>query len=231
MQRDDRGFEQLDLTTRSTSSSAASAATRRTSASRPEEPVRPALRRWPTASTTTRCSAPATAARSTRCRGRARCAASTRRPSPTATQARTASSPTARWPHGIPGAPNPDVASGNVPLPRGVHMRTPEPATSSAARSTRGTCSSSVACPVDLSLSAGYVGTAHQQRLRRHQPELRRIAAATPTASSSRRPATRSILTVGRAHARRATTRCRWPSTARSRTGCCSRAPTRSARR
>ena len=29
--------------------------------------------------------------------------------------------------NGIPGAPNPDIASGNIPLPRGVAMRSPDP--------------------------------------------------------------------------------------------------------
>ena len=62
---------------------------------------------------------------------------------------------------GIPGAPNPDVASGSVPLPRGVDMRTPEVGQRrSAARSTRGTCSSSAACRVTSRCRAGYVGTA-----------------------------------------------------------------------
>ena len=61
---------------------------------------------------------------------------------------------------GIPGAPNPDVASGNVPLPRGVDMRTPEPGNIE-----RGTIDSwnvfiERRLPGDLSLSAGYVGTA-----------------------------------------------------------------------
>jgi len=61
---------------------------------------------------------------------------------------------------GIPGAPNPDVASGSVPLPRGVDMRTPE-----IGNVQRGTIDSWNAfverrLPGDLSLSAGYVGTA-----------------------------------------------------------------------
>lgn len=61
---------------------------------------------------------------------------------------------------GIPGAPNPDVASGNVPLPRGVDMRTPEPGNIE-----RGTIDSwnifvERRLPGDVSLSTGYVGTA-----------------------------------------------------------------------
>lgn len=61
---------------------------------------------------------------------------------------------------GLPGAPNPDVASGSVPLPRGVDMRTPE-----VGNVQRGTIDSwnvfvERRLPGDLSLSTGYVGTA-----------------------------------------------------------------------
>jgi hypothetical protein len=35
--------------------------------------------------------------------------------------------PYATLAEGIPGAPNPDIASGTIPLPRGVAMRTPDP--------------------------------------------------------------------------------------------------------
>jgi hypothetical protein len=61
---------------------------------------------------------------------------------------------------GIPGAPNPDIASGNVPLPSGVDMRWADPNDSE-----RGTIDSwnlfvERRLPGDLSLSAGYVGTA-----------------------------------------------------------------------
>jgi hypothetical protein len=61
---------------------------------------------------------------------------------------------------GIPPAPNPDVASGLVPLPSGVDMRTPE-----VGNVERGTIDSwnvfvERRLPGDLSLSAGYVGTA-----------------------------------------------------------------------
>jgi hypothetical protein len=62
--------------------------------------------------------------------------------------------------NGIPGAPNPPVETGNVPLPRGVDMRTPEPGNIE-----RGTIDSwnifiERRLPGDLSLSTGYVGTA-----------------------------------------------------------------------
>ena len=62
--------------------------------------------------------------------------------------------------NGIPGAPNPDIASGNVPLPSGVDMRWAD-----ANDSERGTIDSwnmfvERRLPGDLSLSAGYVGTA-----------------------------------------------------------------------
>ena len=127
----------------------------------------------PTASTTTRCSAPATAGRSTRCRGRGRCAASTRCRSATAAPAPNGFVPTARWPRAFPGA-EPDVASGSVPLPRGVDMRTPE-----VGNVERGTIDSwnvfvERRLPGDLSLSVGYVGTATNNGYARHQPELRR---------------------------------------------------------
>ncbi len=61
---------------------------------------------------------------------------------------------------GIPPAPNPDLSTGSTPLPRGVDMRTPE-----VGNVQRGTIDSWNAfierrLPGDLSLSAGYVGTA-----------------------------------------------------------------------
>jgi hypothetical protein len=60
---------------------------------------------------------------------------------------------------GIPGAPNPDIASGNILLPRGVDMRSPDPNNTS-----RGTIQSynvfiERRIPLDISVSAGYVGT------------------------------------------------------------------------
>ncbi len=55
-------------------------------------------------------------------------------------------------------APNPDIDSGTVPLPRGVDMRRPIRTMSSAARPSRGTRSSN-ALPLDISASVGYVGT------------------------------------------------------------------------
>ncbi len=61
---------------------------------------------------------------------------------------------------GIPGAPNPDIQSGNIPLPSGVTMRSPDPNDVK-----RGTIDSwnvflERRLPADLALSAGYVGTA-----------------------------------------------------------------------
>ena len=61
---------------------------------------------------------------------------------------------------GIPGAPNPDLSSGSTPLPRGVDMRTPE-----VGNVERGTIDSwnvfvERRLPGDISLSTGYVGTA-----------------------------------------------------------------------
>src|SRR5690606_36847043 len=61
---------------------------------------------------------------------------------------------------GIPGAPNPDIQSGNIPLPRGVQMRTPDP--NNVQRDTIDSWKVFVErrLPLDLALSAGYVGTA-----------------------------------------------------------------------
>jgi hypothetical protein len=61
---------------------------------------------------------------------------------------------------GIPGAPNPPIETGNVLLPRGVNMRTPE-----VGNVDRGTIDSwnffvERRLPYDLALSAGYVATA-----------------------------------------------------------------------
>ena len=61
---------------------------------------------------------------------------------------------------GIPGAPNPDLSTGNVLLPRGVAMRTPDPDNVE-----RGTIDSwnvfvERRLPLDFAVSMGYVGTA-----------------------------------------------------------------------
>ncbi len=61
---------------------------------------------------------------------------------------------------GIPGAPNPAIETGNVLLPRGVNMRTPE-----VGNVDRGTIDSwnvfvERRLPLDLAVSAGYVATA-----------------------------------------------------------------------
>jgi hypothetical protein len=61
---------------------------------------------------------------------------------------------------GIPGAPNPDVQSGNILLPRGVQMNWPDPDNAE-----RGTIDSwnvffERRLPLDLSVSTGYVATA-----------------------------------------------------------------------
>jgi hypothetical protein len=61
---------------------------------------------------------------------------------------------------GIPPAPNPDLSTGSTPLPRGVQMRTPE-----VGNVQRGTIDSwnvfvERRLPGDISLSTGYVGTA-----------------------------------------------------------------------
>jgi len=65
--------------------------------------------------------------------------------------------------NGIPGAPNPDIQSGNIPLPRGVTMRSPRP--NDVARGTIDSWNVFVErrLPYDLALSAGYVGTASRE--------------------------------------------------------------------
>jgi outer membrane receptor protein involved in Fe transport len=64
---------------------------------------------------------------------------------------------------GIPGAPNPDIQSGNIPLPRGVNMRSPDP--NDVQRGTIDSWNVFVErrLPLDLALSAGYVGTASRE--------------------------------------------------------------------
>jgi outer membrane receptor protein involved in Fe transport len=61
--------------------------------------------------------------------------------------------------NGIPGAPNPNLASGNIPLPRGVDMRSPDPndVKRGATQSWNVFVERRVA--LDISVSAGYVGT------------------------------------------------------------------------
>ena len=123
MTRADRGIEQLDL---EHVQRAARRPRRQRGGPRHQDAARPCSRRAsarPTASTTTRCSVPATAARSTRCRGRVRCAASTRSRSRYSGAGPNGFIPYGTLAPGIPGAPNPDMASGNMPLPRGVDMR------------------------------------------------------------------------------------------------------------
>jgi len=61
--------------------------------------------------------------------------------------------------NGIPSAPSPDLSTGNVPLPRGVDMTTPDPN-----NSTRGSTQSwnvffERRLPLDIGASIGYVGT------------------------------------------------------------------------
>ena len=74
--------------------------------------------------------------------------------------ARSASSPTATLANGIPGAPNPDIASGNIPLPRGVAMRSPDPDDIKRGSTQSWNMFIERRFPLDLSVSAGYVGTA-----------------------------------------------------------------------
>jgi outer membrane receptor protein involved in Fe transport len=62
--------------------------------------------------------------------------------------------------NGIPGAPNPDINSGNVPLPRGVDMRWADP--NDVKRGTTDSWNAFIEhrFPLDVAISVGYVGTA-----------------------------------------------------------------------
>jgi outer membrane receptor protein involved in Fe transport len=62
--------------------------------------------------------------------------------------------------NGIPGAPNPDLASGNILLPRGVAMRSPDPNDVKRGSTHSWNVFLEHRFPLDLSVSAGYVGTA-----------------------------------------------------------------------
>ena len=61
--------------------------------------------------------------------------------------------------NGIPGAPNPDIASGNIPLPRNVDMRSPDPDDIKRGSTQSWNMFIERRLPLDLSVSAGYVGT------------------------------------------------------------------------
>jgi outer membrane receptor protein involved in Fe transport len=60
---------------------------------------------------------------------------------------------------GIPGAPNPDIASGTIPLPRGVAMTSPDP--DDVARGATQSWNAFIErrLPLDVAVSVGYVGT------------------------------------------------------------------------
>ena len=62
--------------------------------------------------------------------------------------------------NGIPPAPNPDLASGNVQLPRGVAMRSPDPNDVKRGATQSWNMFLERRFPLDVSVSAGYVGTA-----------------------------------------------------------------------
>jgi outer membrane receptor protein involved in Fe transport len=61
---------------------------------------------------------------------------------------------------GIPGAPDPDIQSGNIPLPRGVVMNWPDPDNSERGSIHSWNVFLERRLPLDLSISAGYVATA-----------------------------------------------------------------------
>ena len=61
--------------------------------------------------------------------------------------------------NGIPGAPSPDIASGNIPLPRGVAMRSPDPGDVKRGYTDSWNMFIERRIVHDISVSAGYVGT------------------------------------------------------------------------
>jgi outer membrane receptor protein involved in Fe transport len=62
--------------------------------------------------------------------------------------------------NGIPGAPNPNIASGNILLPRGVAMRSPDPNDVKRGSTHSWNMFLERRLVYDISVSAGYVGTA-----------------------------------------------------------------------
>ena len=60
---------------------------------------------------------------------------------------------------GIPGAPNPDLASGNIPLPRGVAMTSPDPDDVERGATQSWNVFVERRLPLDIAASVGYVGT------------------------------------------------------------------------
>ena len=60
---------------------------------------------------------------------------------------------------GIPGAPNPDIQSGNVPLPRGVNMTSPDPNDITRGATQSWNVFIERRLPLDIATSVGYVGT------------------------------------------------------------------------
>jgi outer membrane receptor protein involved in Fe transport len=67
--------------------------------------------------------------------------------------------PFATLDEGIPGAPSPDIASGTIPLPRGVAMRWPDPNDVKRGYTDSWNVFLERRLPFDVSVSAGYVGT------------------------------------------------------------------------
>ena len=65
--------------------------------------------------------------------------------------------------NGIPGAPNPDIASGTIVLPRGVAMRSPDPNDVKRGHTDSWNMFVERRLPGDLSVSVGYVGTATRE--------------------------------------------------------------------
>ena len=61
--------------------------------------------------------------------------------------------------NGIPGAPNPNISTGNVPLPRGVDMTSPDPNDVDRGATQSWNAFVEHRFPTDIAVSIGYVGT------------------------------------------------------------------------
>ena len=77
--------------------------------------------------------------------------------------------------NGIPGAPNPDISTGNVPLPRGVDMTSPDPNDVSRGATQSWNAFIERRLPLDIAVSVGYVGTRTDGQYADQRLELRGV--------------------------------------------------------
>ena len=119
---------------------------------------------------------------------------------------------------GIPPAPNPDIASGTIPLPRGVAMRSADPNDVKRGHTDSWNFFVERRLPGDLSLSVGYVGTATREGFADINLNVADSGTLGPPVLYAGRFGRHPRL--GRADAR-TSTRCRPPSIGHSRAGSC----------